>query len=1082
MPTQPISPPFIPTLIPTHTSPPHNLAALPHIQYTNTNQHCQTSKQRYHQNNNTSSSTGHNSSCCNSRVHSLFESCHCNDNTDCPNLRNDENGNEDIESDTQEVGTRNSIEVRRNEEKDKESGNNDKQSISRVDSIGGRTTRSMTKKARQDQNGLNHQQLNRSIPTGNCIQEHPEEDSKDMPLLAENSDHEEDSDEEDSGKEDSDSTDQVIDLTRKDNSRKNDKQKTTHQDKERTGQRDWTREIYAFADDLAIASAYLEAIIDAFAVIDEFRVYSGLGINTDKTKILTRKKPTDADRAMIANCTPNSWRKVQFTTKYKYLGVLMGMQVNTNHIFEEAMDKFRIRTNSYRPYMAALSMQTKIIIANVFLLSVFSYLIQYFIIPKTVWKEARNLIHRLIVPFNGSAIAYVHLTTPKHCFGFHQPLRDLWATGLARLASLSPMLTAHNNSYIAASTKRPYLSEPGWRTLLIEDHRDAAALEYLNFYRQRPACGPYKGHIFTDNLIGLAPKTSRPVIYQETVLQGWAKQRWSTGAAYDKTIPASLPAIFLKKGFPPTALDHYIQAAEHILPAMPACYRSLQIRMVHNALPTDHRRSRANMPTSMRGHDKANPHPCHFCGSGVDRTVHIFSECGPILEARKRYFKAIDIPTRTSWQTTCLAGPLTTQKHEVNAIIIFNYTVWNMRERVYSFPHKTTTLPTMIREIANFASEKWHRIVPVKHRPRSPHQIHTHTPVLLWPTEAVNPLNARRTHIHTTRWKQQDEGYAELLGTDHTQALGSKKHSEIYGNSKNRSSDQKLAALQEAIRLVGMAPPNAALCFCDGSAIPNPGPCGTGVVVHIPIPGKAVRLRVSASRDLGYGSNNIGELWGPAMCLAVIEVTSKAMNFIFTGPIYIYSDSVVTINALMYHSMPTANKLITLAVKDYLFASPNPISCYWVAGHADIEDNELADEKAKDGALLSASTARGPLPPQGIHSNPFMPPATDIMALPHLCKAITEARTSLSLHETTQSLPKPTPLICPPLPTEEPAIEVFDVAKDDAIVLRSNLMDDKLINACYARLRTLYPKRKIYDLWEAAKAQVPLQKRRRTKH
>jgi ribonuclease HI len=178
--------------------------------------------------------------------------------------------------------------------------------------------------------------------------------------------------------------------------------------------------------------------------------------------------------------------------------------------------------------------------------------------------------------------------------------------------------------------------------------------------------------------------------------------------------------------------------------------------------------------------------------------------------------------------------------------------------------------------------------------------------------------------------------------------------------SKNRTKEQKTNAVKEARRLLRLTPPNAIIIYCDGSANPNPGPSGSGVVVIIPT--NDGPLTLTSYRDLGFGTNNTGELWGPLQGLWLTITTCHSLNLDSAGPIFIYSDSTITINAIMYHSLPTTNKMLLYALRDLLFDIPNYIVALWVAGHASIEENELADDRAKAGSSASEHSALSPLP------------------------------------------------------------------------------------------------------------------------
>jgi len=152
-----------------------------------------------------------------------------------------------------------------------------------------------------------------------------------------------------------------------------------------------------------------------------------------------------------------------------------------------------------------------------------------------VYKKVNSLCRKLIIPFGGTGFAFVHLTTPAHYFGFKTPLKCLWATGMARMASLSTNLLNQDGKLIASIDNKEFLNDKDWASLHIEDHRDACAKEYLDFYRSQPSCGPLRGMICTSDLKSSKdPAARRRSIYEETVVQGWKKERWSLGPGRDQ--------------------------------------------------------------------------------------------------------------------------------------------------------------------------------------------------------------------------------------------------------------------------------------------------------------------------------------------------------------------------------------------------------------------------------------------------------------------------------------------------------------------------------------------------------------------
>jgi ribonuclease HI len=177
------------------------------------------------------------------------------------------------------------------------------------------------------------------------------------------------------------------------------------------------------------------------------------------------------------------------------------------------------------------------------------------------------------------------------------------------------------------------------------------------------------------------------------------------------------------------------------------------------------------------------------------------------------------------------------------------------------------------------------------------------------------------------------------------------------------------------VRVATNPPHDAIVGFADGSAIPNPGPCGAGYTLAIP-----GRPTLERSEALGLGDNNVGEM--------------QALNGLF-GLLLAERDKGHTPDPL-WAAPPGAG---TLRLPRALFFSDSALCCgfltagwkcpngiakpmaretrrryqrlgaffrvtlYWVRGHTGITGNERADILAKRGAQLSR--ARRNLPQGG---------------------------------------------------------------------------------------------------------------------
>jgi ribonuclease HI len=163
------------------------------------------------------------------------------------------------------------------------------------------------------------------------------------------------------------------------------------------------------------------------------------------------------------------------------------------------------------------------------------------------------------------------------------------------------------------------------------------------------------------------------------------------------------------------------------------------------------------------------------------------------------------------------------------------------------------------------------------------------------------------------------------------------------GNASTRSADQAAAAHAAAATLLRSLPPEAVICYTDGSALNNPGPCGAAAVVHFPdMPGDSL-LEESAS--LGLGTNQIGELF--AIHLAADILAQKATPP--EAPIHILTDSQYVVGLFAGGWQSEAHRTLVGTLKERLAHWTN-ISFHWVGGHTGLAGNERADTLANAAA------------------------------------------------------------------------------------------------------------------------------------
>lgn len=147
--------------------------------------------------------------------------------------------------------------------------------------------------------------------------------------------------------------------------------------------------------------------------------------------------------------------------------------------------------------------------------------------------------------------------------------------------------------------------------------------------------------------------------------------------------------------------------------------------------------------------------------------------------------------------------------------------------------------------------------------------------------------------------------------------------------------------------------------YTDGSAQPNPGPCGCGAVM-LDAKGEIVW---TLSEYLGEGTNNIGELF------AILRGVSRAMEMGIAN-LHIYSDSELSVQLLKGEKQTKKEHLLYLVQRIQKSLAKKPsmkVEFSWVKAHNGHQWNEMADHLANS----ALSHLHGPTP---------KPPATTLLS------------------------------------------------------------------------------------------------------
>jgi ribonuclease HI len=105
--------------------------------------------------------------------------------------------------------------------------------------------------------------------------------------------------------------------------------------------------------------------------------------------------------------------------------------------------------------------------------------------------------------------------------------------------------------------------------------------------------------------------------------------------------------------------------------------------------------------------------------------------------------------------------------------------------------------------------------------------------------------------------------------------------------------------------------------------------------------------RQERARDLGHGTNNVGELTALRLALDIFDESDVAPE----AHVALFTDSKYAIGVLMQGWKAKANRELILDLRDR-FARRSGARLFWVPGHAGVAENERAD-------VLASGAARG---------------------------------------------------------------------------------------------------------------------------
>ena len=556
--------------------------------------------------------------------------------------------------------------------------------------------------------------------------------------------------------------------------------------------------IWAYVDDMAIGTEQVRQLGVCMKLIDAFTRASGLGINKDKTQLLSaRMNPTGHDAEVWLSSKSCPWhdKGVKATRTYTYLGILIGRGVTVADVWRPVVNKAIDRIAKYAPALRALSLVRRIVVFNIFIRSLFTYVAPFYSLPDygdASFAQLRSHIRSAFLPFGRTGSSYAHYIAPTHMFSPPVPLHDLWAGTKTALIAQADLTVYHGVDDVTAP-------DAHYTSMRVTTQVHEAGKEFVNFvlHTETAKLGRNQLAVFdTTPFSSPNPLGRRKAIYASLVASHMRFDRT------DLDLKRLLKKRLLKHD--PTAITNLHKHFAQLPAKTPKSARYHQYLMVFNAVHTSRRTRHVRLAREGDGKVAA----CRLCRQHEDSVQHLCGGlCPVVVQSLKLYSTAVNLNlspeplgAKNEWGVAHLDFPAK-HKAQALAIVVFNWAVWYMVKTIYDLTVTTPSISSAAQHIARFA--------------------------------------ASRLRTATAR-----QGGGATSGRVTT-----------FGSTGNRTAEQKEAARAHAMAMINAAPVGATIVFTDGSASASPPASGAGAVIT------TATQRIEVAVALGCGTNNTSEMW-----------------------------------------------------------------------------------------------------------------------------------------------------------------------------------------------------------------------------
>ena len=332
------------------------------------------------------------------------------------------------------------------------------------------------------------------------------------------------------------------------------------------------------------------------------------------------------------------WSNLECKTAGKYLGVLFGPEITPLEVYEEATKKLLSRLTSYLPLRHAFSKSQRMILVNVFIIPVISYLWNFFLPPHETLTKINGAIDNFVFPLK-SIPRSVQMSHPSFT-GVYHPRTDISLKAAAMLVAKLPDPSFPMPLVPTLMPPTPITNaSPDHASLIPSWNRGAVlrdpARRFIDYNR-------YQAALFVHQRLPLwSGNTPCSSTYRELLA---CEDSFLTSFVTPLSKPLHKWLELLHPSSPRPTSSLLLKTLSKNLTQLPRpdSNAQFQLQFFCNGLMTRSRATHLGRATSTA---------CAFCGHSNDRLrSHLFNDCPFVLQAKKSSAAALG----TSWSLPLL--------------------------------------------------------------------------------------------------------------------------------------------------------------------------------------------------------------------------------------------------------------------------------------------------------------------------------------------------------------------------------------------------------------------------------------------